>query len=322
MTDMLGPMILTGPTGGLGSRILHHLLHTLSIPSSQIILSTSSESSAATLSSVHPDATVRHGDFLSPSTLPSTFAGGHTLCLISYPSIAYEQRVAAHKNAIDAAITAGVKRIVYTSLAFASDSDAAVMKAHLKTESYLKRVCGEKGVTYTIVREGIYSESWPLYMGFWKDGEDEVVMPNETGNAGVAWVARDELGEGTARILVDESEEFRDKIVLLSGKEAIGFEELAKMVGSAIGKEVKVSFVDMEKWVSVQTKRRGGGEEEEKFVREWGTTFPAIGKGELEAVDPLLEQLLGRKRKSLEDCVKEMFSKEGQADRETKQYAK
>ena len=76
-------------------------------------------------------------------------------------------RVRNHINAIDAAKRVGITHIYYTSLAFASDSVAAVMQAHLDTEKYLK----ESGVTYTIIREGIYSESWPLYLGFFDSSE-------------------------------------------------------------------------------------------------------------------------------------------------------
>jgi uncharacterized protein YbjT (DUF2867 family) len=66
-----------------------------------------------------------------------------------------------HKNAIDAAKRAGVKHVYYTSLAFDPAGASAVMRAHRDTEAYLK----ESGLTYTIIREGIYSESYPLYFG-------------------------------------------------------------------------------------------------------------------------------------------------------------
>ena len=104
-----------------------------------------------------------------------------------------------HKNAIDAAKRAGIKHVYYTSLAFAGDSVAAVMQAHIDTERYLR----ESGLTYTILREGIYSESYPLYFGFWdpKAGEDDVVIPHSDG--GIAWVCREDLGEGTAKIMVE-----------------------------------------------------------------------------------------------------------------------
>ena len=141
---------------------------------------------------------VRHGDYNDPASLDTAFAGADKLLLVSSPSIAHAQRVAHHTTAIDAARRAGVKHLYYTSLAFAGDSRAAVMQAHLDTERYLK----ESGLTYTILREGIYSESYPLYFGFWsaEAGEDEVLVPHSDG--GIAWVCREDLGEGTARIMV------------------------------------------------------------------------------------------------------------------------
>lgn len=152
---------------------------------------------------------VRKGDYADPDSLRAAFKGADKLLLMSYPSIARELRVRMHKNAIDAAKAVGVKHIYYTSLAFGfgarrglvpvgeAESVAAVMQAHLDTEAYLRT----SGLTYTIIREGIYSESWPLYFGFWspEEGTNEVVIPH--GDGAIAWASRVDLGEGTARIL-------------------------------------------------------------------------------------------------------------------------
>lgn len=141
---------------------------------------------------------VRNGDYSKPETLDQAFKGGDKLLIVSYPSIAYEVRINSHKAAIDAARRVGIKHVYYTSLMFAGDSNAAVMQAHIVTEKYLK----ESGLTYTIIREGIYSESYPLYFGYWKPGKsgNEVKVPY--GDGGIAWVCRDDLGEGTAKLLV------------------------------------------------------------------------------------------------------------------------
>ena len=76
------------------------------------------------------------------------------------------------------------------------------MQAHIDTEAYLK----ESGLTYTVIREGIYNESWPLYFGWFdpKEGKDEVVVPYSEG--GVAWACRDDLGLGTAKIIAAVSQ--------------------------------------------------------------------------------------------------------------------
>lgn len=57
-----------------------------------------------------------------------------------------------------------MKHVYYTSLAFGSDSEAGVMRAHLRTEEYLRKLEGE-GMKVTVVREGLYNSSWPLFLG-------------------------------------------------------------------------------------------------------------------------------------------------------------
>ena len=96
---------------------------------------------------------IRRGDYGDPASLDQAFAGADKLLIVSHPSMTRELRVQHHKNAIDAAKRAGVKHVYYTSLAFASDSVAFLMQAHLDTERYLKA----SGLTYTILTEGIYS---------------------------------------------------------------------------------------------------------------------------------------------------------------------
>jgi uncharacterized protein YbjT (DUF2867 family) len=155
----MATIVLTGTTGGLGSHVLTHLLKLVPATSLIISLSPSSKSPPASISS--SGAHIRRGDLNDLSSLTSAFSGASGLFLVSYPGIAHAERVRAHRNAIDAAKAAGLRRVWYTSLAFAGDSKAEVMQAHLETEAYLKR----SGLTYTIIREGIYSESWPLYFG-------------------------------------------------------------------------------------------------------------------------------------------------------------
>jgi uncharacterized protein YbjT (DUF2867 family) len=230
-------LALTGSTGGLGSRVLHHLLHTLNYDPSSVIISLYKPSSLPpSLKSLKLD--IRHGDFTIPSTLSIAFAGADKLLLVSYPSIAHSERVTAHKNAIDAAIEAGVNHIYYRSLAFAGDSEAAVMRAHIDTEAYLKRACGERGVGWTVIKEGIYAESFPLYFGCFDKmrlQEEERAVKVPSLGRGVAWVARDDLMEGTARIVAGKEGRWDGKSILLSGGSVVGFEEFAGMITEVLG---------------------------------------------------------------------------------------
>ncbi|KAI0629635.1 hypothetical protein C8Q77DRAFT_1141480 [Trametes polyzona] len=187
--------VITGATGGLGSQVFKHLLKL--VPASDIVVSLYNPA-GATPAIQDSGVEVRRGDYGDPASLDRAFAGADKLLLVSYPSIAHGLRVAHHRAAIDAARRAGVRHVYYTSLAFAADSVAAVMQAHIDTERYLR----ESGLRYTILREGIYSESYPLYFGFFdpRESGDEVVVPHSDG--AIAWVSREDLGEGTAKIMV------------------------------------------------------------------------------------------------------------------------
>jgi uncharacterized protein YbjT (DUF2867 family) len=154
---------------------------------------------------------IRHGDYHAPDTLLAAFDGASKL-LISYPSITYSTCVTAHRNAIDAARSAGINHIYYTSLAFSAfgnpptPSTAAAMSAHHATQSYLRSVCAASGgsVTYTIIREGIYADSYPLYLGFsMSNREQRKVIVLSAGGPGVSWATKSDPAEDTARILAE-----------------------------------------------------------------------------------------------------------------------
>ncbi|KAK4086539.1 hypothetical protein Purlil1_9155 [Purpureocillium lilacinum] len=193
-----------------------------------------------------------------PETLRAAFAGHDVLFLISYPSHAHALRTRLQLPVVDAARAAGVRHVFYSSLAFAGNSPssasslssaaaghdqtssgggegvgattlAEVMRAHLDTEAYLARLAREDpSFTYTVVREGLYSESYPIYTAFFDvqrharmyagggvggggggdgDGDGtavprhEILIPHDGSGPGISWVKRDELGEATARLI-------------------------------------------------------------------------------------------------------------------------
>lgn len=43
-------------------------------------------------------------------------------------------------------------------------------------------------------------------------------------------------------------------------------------------------------------------------MRSWATTFPAVARGELAEVDPLLREILGRELRTLEETLRETLN--------------
>lgn len=175
---------VSGASGQLGRLVLKHLL-TL-VPPHQIIATTRTPHDVADLATSGVD--VRRADFTDPTGLPAAFAGVTRLLLISTPM----QRVVEHTAAIDAAVSAGVSHIVYTSgINAAPTSPALVQQVHGLTEVALSA----SYVPWTALRNSYYAEFLPRLIDLLRDGEYVHLPPGE---AKVAWVTREDCARTAA----------------------------------------------------------------------------------------------------------------------------
>lgn len=137
---------ITGATGQLGRLVVAQLLRT--VPAGELLALARSTAKAADLG-----IAARCADYARPETLPPALAGVDTLLLISSSEVG--QRIAQHRNVVEAAKRAGVKRIVYTSLLHADTSPLSLAPEHLDTEQAIKA----SGLAYTVLRNGWYIEN-------------------------------------------------------------------------------------------------------------------------------------------------------------------
>lgn len=305
-------VLLTGTSGNLGSRVLYYILDQNLIPSSDLIISTSSPHKVSTLAKQN-EITIVSGDFTEPEELLNSYtsAEADVLFLVSYPSPSVD-RWLHHKTAIDAAKKAGIKLIVYTSLMFGGEtgmkSIAGVQQAHIKTVEYLQ----QSGLEYIVVREGIYAESWWLYAGFQpkplKKGDTDPITFVIPDDGPVAWVSWDDLGEGTAQILARVAKGNREwigKTLNLTGPKTYTLKDIASLVEKYSGRTVHVDLVGRDEAKRYHLK---DGQKEEWLVDSWSGWFEALKNGECAVVDPLLENILERKVDGMEELAKELFS--------------
>ena len=144
---MSTPIAITGATGQLGRLVVEQLKGRL--PADRLVALVRTPAKAADLG-----IAAREADYTRPDTLDRALAGIDTLLLIS--GTEFGQRVAQHRNVIDAAQRAGVRRIVYTSLLRADTSPLSLAPEHKETESLIK----SSGRVYTFLRNGWYTENY------------------------------------------------------------------------------------------------------------------------------------------------------------------
>ncbi|KAJ5301539.1 hypothetical protein PENANT_c002G00897 [Penicillium antarcticum] len=298
-------------SGALGTSILNHLAKL--VPASQLILIARRPEKLDDFK--NEGAIIRRADYDEPPTFETAFEGVDILMLISYASFEIKHRVKSHQRAIDAASKSGVKHIFYSSLAFAGNlsdkSVAHVMGAHLETEKYLASHTGN--FTYTSVRIGIYSESFPIYTTWFdlRNPTDEIAIPHSGGGPGVAWAKRDESGEATAKLIVSYANDpvnfkYTNQLVLLSGPREISLAETVDILGQAIGKSIKIREISVDEYAALPQNADYHTYHGVNLSREWATAWEAIRQGETAVVTPTLGEILGREPESFETTIKEM----------------
>lgn len=197
------------------------------------------------------------------------------------------------------------------------------MQAHLKTERYFKSLESEladrsdkKPVTFTVIREGIYSESFPMYTGFpdLQDPPDEVKIPRDGSGPGIAFAKIDDLGEATAKLVkeyLDSPSDFKyqNRVMLLSGTRVWSLANTVKLLGQVKGKDMKVKQVTEEEYVAEpRVQEMLGSHGPGEVPKQWATSFDAVSKGECAVVSVELRRLLGREPEGFEETVKRMVN--------------
>lgn len=312
-------------SGKIGSSIYTNLFKLLS-PNDLLLISRHPDKIPTHF--VEAGVETRKADYNHADSLEHAFDGVSCLIMISYPSIESDHRFKVHRLAIDAAYCSGVSHIFYTSLAFGGDctakSVAYVMQAHLKTEQYLKSFESESTkrsnktpVTFTAVREGIYSESFPMYTGFpdLQNLPEEVKIPHDGSGPGIAFAKIDDLGEATAKLVKEYldspgSFKYNNQTMLLSGPRVCTLADTVKLLGKVKGKDMKVKQVTEEVYVAEpRVQQMLGSHGPGEVPRQWATSFDTVKNGECAVPSVELGRLLGREPEGFEETVKEMVNR-------------
>lgn len=268
------------------------------IPASELVLSTSSDPDDPKWNDIKQQgATVRKGTYDDITSMEAALEGCDRLFLASTPRISMDfndappgkGREAHHYNVLEAAKRAGVKHVYYTSLGFGNDSVSGVMAAHLRTEDKLRN---QNDYKYTIIREGLYNESWPLYLGHSSmDGKIDRSEIPLAGDGPVSWTAIDDLGLGTAAILADKTGEYDNQLLTLSNMKVYTLKEVAELVSQYSNKQVSVKIVDPAEHVRYYVEERGLDRGQ---VEWWVKSYEALKRNECLKEDPLLTELLAK----------------------------
>ena len=223
-------LLVTGASGQLGGAVVHHLLDTLQVPAERLIVTSRSPEGLADFAA--RGVTVRAADFDQPATLSSAFAGADRLLLVSTDALMEPgKRLAQHRNAVKAAVEAGVGHVVYTSLPSAETSHVSFAPDHWGTEQALVA----SSLAWTVLRNAWYFENLAyalpaaLASGEWASA---------AGEGRIAYIARDDLARAAAVALA--SPDRSNRVLTLTGSHAYSARDIASRLSALADKPLSV----------------------------------------------------------------------------------
>jgi NAD(P)H dehydrogenase (quinone) len=274
-----GVIAVTGATGGLGGRVARRLAER-GIRQRLVVRDPGRAPELA-------GAEVVVGSYDDPEGLRRAFEGAAALFMVSASED--PDRLRLHANVVDAAVAAGVERVVYTSFYGAGPECTFTFgRDHWHTEQRI----GGSGLRHTFLRDNLYIDFLPLLVG-----ADGVIRgPAEDGR--VAAVARDDIAEVAVAVLAEDGGH-DGRTYDLTGSEALTMEEVARELSRAAGRPITYRNETMEE--AYASRAPYGAPDWE--VAGWVTTYAAIANGDLEAVSGDVAAVTGHPPLSLAEFL-------------------
>src|ERR1044072_3621385 len=266
-------ILVTAATGHLGTATIDQLL-SKNVPAGQIAGLVRDEKKAEGLAA--KGISLRKGDYHDAASLQTAFQGIDTLVFISSGNI--HDRVAQHRNVVDAAKAAGVKNIIYTSVLKAAETLKFVPGIdHYHTETFLK----ESGIAYTSLRNTFYIEVLPgLLGGALQNGQ----WYYAAGNGKANFAARADMAEAIANVAIAPAAH-ANKIYEIAGNHSYTFHEIADVISKVTGKTVQYIPVSLD---ALKEGMKQAGVPE-AYIPMYASIAEAFSVGELDSDDTTLE---------------------------------
>jgi NAD(P)H dehydrogenase (quinone) len=278
-------LAVSGASGHLGRQITALVLDQVS-PADVVLLTRSPDGLA---DATARGADVRPADFNDPAGLAEALAGVERLLLISTDAVG--QSVAQHRAAIDAAVAAGVKHVIYTSLYRPEEGNpAGAAQAHRETEEALRT----SPLEWTFLRNNLYAENQVQAVA---QAVASGRLVTNAGEGAVAYVAREDCAAAAAAVLTGEGH--AGVAYDITGPAAVSPGDLAALGTTLTGAPVEVVQVDDDALIAGLV-AHGLPEAVAPWIASFGV---AAREGWLDQPSTAVQDLTGRAPRSLYDVL-------------------
>jgi NAD(P)H dehydrogenase (quinone) len=218
-------IVVTGATGQLGRLVIADLLKIA--PSAHIIGLVRNPAAAKDLADRGVE--LRTANYQDPASLAVALAGADKVLLISSSEVG--QRVPQHRNVVNAAKTAGVKLLAYTSILHADTNPMALAVEHRETEALIR----SSGIPFVLLRNGWYTEN---YASNSATAIAHGAVLGAASDGRISSASRADFAAAAAVVLAGDAKSETGKIYELAGDNAFTLAEYAAEIARQSGKPV------------------------------------------------------------------------------------
>jgi len=233
-------------------------------------------------------------DYGAGDEMRRALEGVETLFLV--PGREAPDRVRQHTTAVDAAVAAGVRRIVYLSFLAASPTATFTLaRQHWATEQHIRT----SGVaSFTFLRMSLYLDFIPSMVS------PEGVIVGPAGGGRVGALLRSDVAAAAVAVLTGVGEgaassSHDGRTYDLTGREAFTLAEAAAEMSRLTGKPIVFRNESREE---AYASRAGYGAPDWE-VEGWVTSYEAIASGEMAPVTDTVRRLTGQEPATLSEYV-------------------
>ena len=289
----MSKILVTGATGQLGKAAVSELLQKVAASNVSVLVRDISKAEDLKAKGVN----VIKGDYNDYASLVAAFKGVDKLYFVSSSDVM--NRFAQHQNVVKAAVEAGVGHIIYTSAQRKSEDGsspiALVADAHWQTDNLIK----ESGLSYTILKHGLYSDILPMFMGDKVIETGTIFLPAGDGKS--SYASRNDLAAAGVVVLTTEGHE--NKVYEFGGTVSYSFHDIAEILSELSSKTINYVSPSADVY-SEQLKSYGVPDE---MIQGAASFCVAIAQGEFDFPATDLETLLGRKPQTVKEFLKAAY---------------
>lgn len=167
------------------------------------------------------------GDFADPTSLRAAMAGVDRVFLLTSPAATQREH---GRNAIEAAVATGVRRVVHLSTA---DANPASPIPWASAPAYTDALLEVAGLGWTRLRPTAFMQNFLASAAAIQRG----FLPQTTGRGVAAWIDTHDIAAVAARVLVEDGHEGRSYV--LTGPELLSVPDIAAQLSAVLGRRVR-----------------------------------------------------------------------------------